>query len=116
MERDDEGDYGDEDFQGTRTTRESDNGESLSKTKLEQKDYLRRAKSAKNVKKGKYGVTVPKPFGFDMRDKTKTKGIRERKIEADVMDKKLEMDGIIKYQFRHKPVPPEVLIPRFNNI
>ena len=51
-----------------------------------------------------------------MRDKTKKKGIRERKIEADIMEKKLEMDGIIKYQFRHKPVPPEVIIPRYNTI
>ena len=58
---------------------------------------MRRAKSAKNTKKGKYGVTVPKPFGFDMRDKTKKKGIRERRIEAEMMEKKLEMDCIIKY-------------------
>jgi hypothetical protein len=42
---------------------------------------MKRAHSVKNVKKGKYGVTVPKPFAFDLRDKTKSKSIRERKVE-----------------------------------
>jgi hypothetical protein len=61
-------------------------------------------------------VTVPKPFGFDLRDKTKTKGIRERKIEEMVQGKRLEEDALIKHQFRSKPIPPEVLIPRYQSI
>lgn len=72
---------------GTRLTKDSsspDGDKGLSKTKLGTKDYVKRAQSAKDQKKGKYGVTVPKPFGFDLRDKTKTKTIRERKIDAMV--------------------------------
>ena len=45
-------------------------------------EYVERCQ--KDEKKGKYGVTVPKPFGFDLRDKVKSKTIRERKVEAMV--------------------------------
>lgn len=70
-----------------------------------------RAQSAKS--KGKYGVTVPRPFGFDMRDKGKSKTIRERKVEEMVEEKRLTENALVKYQFRSKPIPPEVLIPRY---
>lgn len=63
-----------EDFDENRTTGGSELGESLAKTKLTQQDYVKRTQSAK-VKKGKYGVTVPQPFGFDIRDKSKSKSI-----------------------------------------
>jgi len=33
-----------------------------------------------------------------------------------VLEKKLEEDAHVKYQFRSKPIPPEVLIPRYNNM
>jgi hypothetical protein len=56
--------------------------------KLTNKDYIDHERSQKS--KGKYGLTVPKPFGFDMRDKTKTKTIRERKVEEMVEEKKIE--------------------------
>ena len=65
------------------------------------------------MKKGKYGVTVPRPFGFDLRDKVKGKTIAERKFEAMMMEKKINENNIIKHQFRSKPIPPEVLIPRY---
>lgn len=77
---------------------------------------MKRSQSAKAVKKGKYGVTVPQPFGFDMRDKTKTKSIRERKIEAMISEKKIMENNLIKHQFRSKPIPPAVLIPRYQSI
>lgn len=48
------------------------------------------------MKKGKYGVTVPQPFGFDMRDKSKTKTIRERKIDEMIAEKKVSEDNLIK--------------------
>lgn len=73
-----------------------------------------RARSAKA--KGKYGVTVPRPFGFDMRDKGKSKTIRERKVEEMVEAKRQEESALVKYQFRSKPIPPEVLIPRYQNL
>ena len=34
-------------------------------------------------------------------------------IDEMVQDKKLEEDNLIKHQFRSKPIPPEVLIPRY---
>lgn len=46
-------------------------------TKLTTQDYINNDRSMSKKKKGKYGVTVPKPFDFDVRDKFKKKGIRE---------------------------------------
>lgn len=66
--------------------------------------------------KGKYGVTVPKPFNFDMREKTRTKTIREKKVEEMVAEKRIEVENIVNKQFRANPIPPEVLIPRYKSI
>lgn len=111
------GDHGGsgEEFDANQTTGESDLGENLSRTKLTQHDYAARAQSAK-ASKGKYGVTVPKPFGFDMRDKSKHKTIREYKVEQMVQQHRLQEDALVKHQFRSKPIPPSVLIPRYQNI
>jgi uncharacterized membrane protein len=51
-----------------------------------------------------------------LRDKTKSKTIAERKFEAMMMEKKINENNIIKHQFRSKPIPPEVLIPRYQSI
>lgn len=59
---------------------------------------------------------MPKPFGFDLREKTRVKTIRERKVEEMVNEKKIEEETIIRHQFRSKPIPPEVLIPRYKTI
>lgn len=83
--------------------------------KLTSSDYIDH-ELAKSGKKGKYGVTVPKPFTFDQRDKTKKKTIREQKIEEMIAEKRIEEERIIKHQFRSKPIPPEVLIPRYQSI
>ena len=77
---------------------------------------MKRAEAAKAKKKGKYGVTVPKPFAFDMRDKTKPKTIRERKVEAMVQEQRRDERSHVERQFRSKPIPPEVLIPRYGTI
>lgn len=34
-----------------------------------------------DTKKGRYGVTVPVPFSFDIREKVRPKSIREQKVE-----------------------------------
>jgi hypothetical protein len=112
LEREGSGEY-DEDYDPLNA--ESPEIGNLSKTKLTDKDYIARAHSAK-TRKGKYGVTVPKPFGFDTRDARKSVTIREKKVEEMVNEKRLEEDMVIKYQFRSKPIPPEVLIPRYNSI
>jgi len=49
-----------------------------------------------------------------MRDQQKTKlSIREKKVNAMVMEKKIEEENMIKHQFRHKPIPAAVLVPRY---
>ena len=52
------------------------------KERITNSDYVN-----KGGKKGRYGVTVPKPFGFDIRDKVRPKTIREVKVERMVEEK-----------------------------
>ena len=59
---------------------------------------------------------MPKPFAFDIRDSVKPKTIRERKVEQMVMEKQMGEDGMLKHQFRSKPVPAAVLVPRYQSI
>lgn len=61
-------------------------------------------------------MTVPRPFNFDLREKTRKKTIREKKVEEMVAEKKIEEENIIKKRFKHNPIPPEVLIPRYKTI
>lgn len=84
--------------------------------KLTTEDYKKRSQSAKGSKKGKYGITVPKPFDFDTRDKFKTKTIREQKIDEMVREKEMEELGKVNHQFRSKPIPVEVLVPKYNTM
>jgi Uncharacterised protein family UPF0564 len=67
-------------------------------------------------KKGRYGVTVPKPFAFDIREKVRPKTIRERKVEIMLEEKRLKEIENCNTAFRSKPIPPEVLKPRFEAI
>lgn len=48
-----------------------------------------------------------------MRDKVKEKNIRERKVEEMVIEKQMEEKNMIKHQFRSKPIPAAVLVPRY---
>lgn len=56
----------------------------LRKTRISTDDYI---STRNDGKKGRYGVTVPKPFAFDIRDKVRPKTIRERKVENMVEEK-----------------------------
>ena len=67
-------------------------------------------------KKGRYGVTVPKPFAFDIREKTRPKSIREHKVELMLEEKRLEEDEHIKFNFHPKPIPSNVIQPRYEKI
>lgn len=87
----------------------------LRNTKLTTGDYIEHERS-KSAKRGKYGVTVPRPFNFEMREKSRTKTIRERKVEEMVNEKRNEELTAVKYQFKPNPIPPEVLIPRYKTI
>ena len=59
---------------------------------------------------------MPRPFNFDMREKTKKKTIREKKVEEMVAEIRNEEHAAYNFQFRPKPIPPEVLIPRYKTI
>ncbi len=58
----------------------------LGQRRLTASDYARNA----DRKKGKYGITVPKPFGFDLREKTRHKTIRERRIEQEIAQREAD--------------------------
>lgn len=58
-------------------------------------------------------MTVPTPFGFDTREARRSKTIRETKVEEMVREKKFEEEALLRHQFRSKPIPPEVLIPKY---
>lgn len=61
-------------------------------------------------------MTVPVPFKFDTREAVKPKTIRERKVEAMVMEKQMEEQSMLTNQFRCKPIPAAVLVPRYQQI
>jgi hypothetical protein len=67
----------------------------LKKKRLTTKDYMDEGEKRRN--KGKYGVTIPKPFGFDLREKNRSKSIRERKVEEMVEEKRIEVERIVKH-------------------
>lgn len=85
-------------------------GEDLKQLKIDMGDYVKR------MKKGKYGITVPKPFNFDIREKTRSKSIAEMRLERDIEIKRIEEENIIQKQFRHKPVPAAVSMPKYQSL
>ena len=56
-------------------------GQNLRDQRLSHKDYIGAARPKSGGRKGRYGITVPQPFKFDIRDSVKPKSIRERKVE-----------------------------------
>ena len=64
----------------------------------------------------KSNVTVPEPFEFDIRDKVKEKSIREAKFEEYLKQLKLEEEKHLNYRYRAKPVPSDVVVPKYESI
>ena len=60
-------------FRGHRSTKSLGADEDLRRHRVSANDYI---SSKSNRNKGRYGVTVPKPFGFEIRDKVRPKSIR----------------------------------------
>ena len=88
----------------------------LNNQRITSDDYMHKLR-AKSTRRGRYGVTVPEPFAFETRDQQKSAAnIREKKVNEMVMEKKIEEENMIKHQFRHKPIPAAVLIPRYQQI
>lgn len=88
-------------------------GDNLRSQSVSAADYM---KNKSYRKKGKYGVTVPTPFKFDTREAVKPKSIREKKVEAMVLEKDMQEQSMINNQFRCKPIPAAVLVPRYQQI
>jgi hypothetical protein len=80
FDREDESD----DLMGTGLKR-ANSAKQIRQPRLTAQDYVK----DKDAKKGKYGVTVPKPFAFDLRDKTRPKTIHERKAERAMEEKRV---------------------------
>jgi len=59
---------------------------------------------------------VPKPFGFDVRENTRAKSIRERKLDEMVKEKQYKEEMALKKKFKAKRPPPEVVAPRYDSI
>ena len=88
----------------------------LNEKRITADDYMHQIRD-KSLRKGRYGVTVPEPFSFDLRDQqAKKANTRERKVNEMIMEKKMEEENMVKHQFRHKPIPAAVLIPRYQAI
>lgn len=74
-----------------------DKGDNLSKKRITSDDYVHQLR-VKSQRKGRYGVTVPKPFSFEIRDQSANKAsIREKKVNEMVMEKKIEENNMIKH-------------------
>jgi hypothetical protein len=60
-------------------------------------DYVHQLR-VQSQRKGRYGVTVPEPFSFEMRDQANSKAnIRETKVNEMVMEKKIEESNMLKH-------------------
>jgi len=70
----------------------------------------------RHSKKGKYGITVPVPFAFDIRERTRPKSIKERRAELEHEEREADLRAHMNKVFRSKPIPPEVLQPRYQAI
>lgn len=70
----------------------------------------------KDGRKGRYGVTVPKPFQFDIREQVRPKTIREQKVERMINEKQQEEEDHLNQTFRSKPIPANVLKPQYERI
>ena len=46
----------------------------------------------------------------------KGKSIRAKRVEEMVNERRMEEEAAMTHQFRHKPVPPDVFIPRYQSL
>mmetsp|Transcript_20429 Transcript_20429/g.27608 ORF Transcript_20429/g.27608 Transcript_20429/m.27608 type:complete len:84 (+) Transcript_20429:2567-2818(+) len=80
----------------TRSTRDFERG-NLADKRITSDDYMHKLR-AKSARRGRYGVTVPEPFNFEIRDQqAKHANTRERKVNEMVMEKKMEEENMITH-------------------
>ncbi|CAG9319563.1 unnamed protein product [Blepharisma stoltei] len=80
-------------------------------SRIYQKDYPVRSSSV-----GKFGVTVPEPFGFETRELTKEKSIRQRRFEEYINEIRLEEERHLNMKYKANPIPSDVIIPKYDSI
>jgi hypothetical protein len=66
--------------------------------------------------KWKPKITIPTPFEFDARESSKPKSIAQKRLEEDLALKKALDEAHERMQFKANPVPPNTLVPRFQQI
>lgn len=88
-----------------------DNLESIMKEKEAKKREI-----AQIISKKPMSITVPKPFSFTTREGRKEESIRQRKLREMLEEKEQQTEESIKIKFEAKPVPPEVIIPLYDQI
>lgn len=68
------------------------------------------------TKKGKYGITVPKPFKFTIRDQIKPETISDRRFRTMIAEKEAAESEHLKVRIKPTPIPSKVLEPQFAKI
>lgn len=66
--------------------------------------------------KGKYNITVPQPYEFDSREKTKEKTIREQKLEEMLREKELKETAHKAIVFRANDIPRTTKEPLYEKL
>ncbi len=66
------------------------------------------------IKDPKY--TIPDPFSFQRNDTSRSKSIREKKVEEMIREKEAEEAEIMNFRFRAKSVPAVVAMPMFEQL
>ncbi|CAG9312348.1 unnamed protein product [Blepharisma stoltei] len=91
-------------------TQSSVTNDSFMEQNKQRTDDMSRAKGTR------FAITVPEPFKFDRREKRKGMSIRERRLKEMLEEKEKEIKESIKITYKATPVPPEVKIPRYEQI
>jgi len=55
--------------------------------------------------------TIPEPFSFQRNDTSRSKSIRERKLEEMIREKEAKEEETLNFRFRAKSVPAIVAMP-----
>uniref|UniRef100_A0A7S1PIP3 Uncharacterized protein n=1 Tax=Percolomonas cosmopolitus TaxID=63605 RepID=A0A7S1PIP3_9EUKA len=77
-------------------------------------EYQTHRESFKKPKKPK--ITIPKPFSFDKRERTRRKMISERRFEEYIDSIQKKEDDLVHHRFVAQPVPASTLQPKYKEL
>lgn len=83
---------------------------------IQQEKQTKQRELAKSLSRKPLNITVPKPFSFTTREGRKEESIRQRKLREMLEEKEKDTEEQLKIKFEAKPVPPEVIIPLYDQI